>query len=255
MQDKEQSFLSHVAKVLGRDKPLTVAPKRDEVGPPTFWKEQKFDINQPLDFFKSNLENLTGRVYVAQDSSDANQKLKAWLVELGAQKVILWDHEELRSIVNLEDTGLTVDYWSPDRPQDELVRAAEQADVGITWVDYAIGYTGTLALFSGPTQGRSVSLLPTVHIAMFRKDNLVPTMSTVMKNLMERRSINAVPAAIDFITGPSRTSDIEMDLSIGVHGPVKVWAIVIEGSGQVRRNNEMRLSPAMEDAGMLNTEE
>lgn len=240
MHDKEQGFLSHIANVLGREKPLTTAPKRDEVGPPVFWKEQKFDINQPLEFFKTNLENLTGKVYIAKDAEDASQQIRVWLEELQAKKVIMWDHEELKNVVNLENTNIKLDYWSPDRSQNELITAAEQADVGITWVDYAIGYTGTLALFSSPTQGRSVSLLPTNHIAVFRKDNLVPTMSTVMKILMERRSTQEVPAAIDFITGPSRTSDIEMDLSIGVHGPVKVWAIIIEDSGKDQDYKEMR---------------
>jgi L-lactate dehydrogenase complex protein LldG len=67
-----------------------------------------------------------------------------------------------------------------------------------------------------------------VHIAIFKKENLVPTMSTVMTDIMERRGTNNIPAAVDFITGPSRTSDIEMDLSIGVHGPVKVWTIVLD---------------------------
>lgn len=231
MQDKEQSFLSHIANVLGREQPLTSPPRRDEVGPPVFWKEQKFDIDQPLTFFKMNLENLTGKVYVAKDNQDAGQQLKAWLEELEAKRVILWDHEELKKVVHLEGSDIRVDYWSPDRSSRELITAAEQADVGITWVDYAIGYTGTLALFSSPTQGRSVSLLPTVHIAVFRKENLVPTMSTVMQNLMDRRETRGVPGAVDFITGPSRTSDIEMDLSIGVHGPVKVWAIIIDESG------------------------
>ena len=228
MQQKEQAFLNNVAKSLGRDKPLAVAPKRDVVGPPAFWKEQKFDIDQPLKFFKMNLENLTGRVYVVKSSNEANQQVKLWLEELNAKRVIMWDHEELKKVVHIEDTSIKVDYWSKDRPRRELIEAAEQADVGITWADYAIGYTGTIALFSSPTQGRSVSLLPTVHIAIFRKENLVPTMSTVMEDLMERRGVNNLPAAVDFITGPSRTSDIEMDLSIGVHGPVKVWTIILE---------------------------
>jgi L-lactate dehydrogenase complex protein LldG len=253
MQGREQSFLSHIAKVLGRDKPLTSAPNRDEVGPPVFWKEQKFDINQPLAFFKTNLENLTGKVYIARDDQDAGQQIRVWLEELEAKRVIMWDHEELKQIVHLDDTNVKLDYWSKDRSQEDLIIAAEQADVGITWVDYAIGYTGTLALFSSPTQGRSVSLLPTVHIAVFRKDNLVPTMSTVMKNLMERRSTQNVPAAIDFITGPSRTSDIEMDLSIGVHGPVKVWTIVIEQSGNVQHHDEMREELPLEKDEVLYT--
>lgn len=228
MKDKEQEFLHHVAKVLGRDKPLVVPPKRDEVGPPAFWKEQKFENDEPLELFKRNLEGLTGRVYIAKDGKEANQQLKLWLEELQAKRVMMWEHEKLKSLVHLEDTGIIVDSWSPAQPARELIEAAEQADVGITWVDYAIGYTGTLALFSGPTQGRSVSLLPTVHIALFSKQDLVPTMSTVMNDIIERKGTNNIPAAIDFITGPSRTSDIEMDLSIGVHGPVKVWVIVLD---------------------------
>lgn len=228
MVDQEQAFLKNVAKALGRDKALVAAPKREIVGPPAFWKEQKFDIDQPLQFFKENLESLTGRVYVAKNSEEARQQVNDWLGELKAKRVIMWDHEELKQIVSIKDKDIKVDYWSQKRPARELIEAAEQADVGITWADYGIGYTGTLALFSSPIQGRSVSLLPTVHIAIFKRENLVPTMSTVMKNLIERRGTNNVPAAIDFITGPSRTSDIEMDLSIGVHGPVKVWTIVLD---------------------------
>ena len=61
-----------------------------------------------------------------------------------------------------------------------------------------------------------------------RAGNIVPTMSTVMRHLIDRRGQGSLPSAVDFITGPSRTSDIEMDLSIGVHGPFRVWAIVID---------------------------
>jgi len=228
MKNKERAFLNHVAKVLGRDKPLLKPPKRDEVGPPAFWKEQKFEIDEPLEFFKRNLENLTGRVYIAKDSADARQQVNAWLEELKASRVIMWDHEELKKVVDIQNREIKVDYWTANGPKRKMIEAAEQADVGITWADYGIGYTGTLALFSSPIQGRSVSLLPTVHIAILKKENLVPTMSTVMQDIIERRGNNNVPAAIDFITGPSRTSDIEMDLSIGVHGPVKVWVIVLK---------------------------
>jgi len=228
MQNKEQAFLSHVAKVLGRDRPLLKPPKRDEVGPPAFWKEQKFDIDHPLAFFKRNLENLTGRVYIAKDSKDVSQQVNAWLEELQAKRVIMWDHEELKKVVAIQDAKVKVDYWTAKGPKRKMMEAAERADVGITWADYGIGYTGTLALFSSPIQGRSVSLLPTVHIAILKKENLVPTMSTVMNDIIQRRGNNSVPAAVDFITGPSRTSDIEMDLSIGVHGPVKVWVIVLD---------------------------
>jgi L-lactate dehydrogenase complex protein LldG len=225
--DNEQDFLTRVARALGRDKPLTVSPKRDEVGPPVFWREQKFESDQPLAFFKRNLEALTGKVVVVQNGKEANQQIKLWLKVLNAKTVIMWDHPELKEHIHLEETGIKVDYWSPARGR-ELAKVAEQADVGITWVDYAIGYTGTLALFSTPNQGRLVSLLPPTHIAVFRKSNLVPTMSAVISRLNEQHKAGRLPSAVEFITGPSRTSDIEMDLSIGVHGPSKVWTVVID---------------------------
>lgn len=227
-KDKEQEFLHNIAKVLGRKEPLTDAPAREEVGPPAFWKEQKFETSQPLEMFKNNMEALSGRVHIARDSQEVSLQIKLWLQELNAKAVIMWDHPELKEYVRIEDANVKIDYWTPGQPGKKLIEAAEKADVGITWADYAIGYTGTLALFGQPFQGRAVSLLPPTHIAIFKKSNLVATMSTVMRDLINRKGKNNLPTAVDFITGPSRTSDIEMDLSIGVHGPYRVWTIIVD---------------------------
>jgi len=223
----ERNFLKTIAKSLGRTEPLAKAPKRNEAGPPSFWQEQKFEANDPFDFFKKNLEALTGRVELAASADEANRIIEDWLRELKAQSVIMWDHPELKKYIKLEMSGIKLDYWSPSRDENQLVAAAEQADVGITWADYAIGYSGTVALLCGPGKGRSVSLLPHTHIAVFLKSNLVPTMSSIMHDLT-RFGTEKLPSVIDFITGPSRTSDIEMDLSIGVHGPFRVWTVIID---------------------------
>jgi len=224
----ERDFLKTIAKSLGRAEPLTKAPKRNEEGPPSFWQEQKFEANAPFDFFKKNLEALTGRVELAANAEEATRIIGDWLQELKAKSVIMWEHPELKKYIRLEMSGIKLDYWSPARDENQLVAAAEQADVGITWADYAIGYSGTLALLCGPGKGRSVSLLPHTHIAVFSKSNLVPTLSSVMHDLTRFIGTEKMPSVIDFITGPSRTSDIEMDLSIGVHGPFRVWTIVID---------------------------
>lgn len=224
----ERNFLRTVAKALGRPEPLTKAPARAEAGPPSFWREQKFEANEPFDSFKRNLEALTGRVALAADAAEATRIVTDWLQELNAKSVIMWDHPELKSYIRLEAAGIKLDYWSPARSEQELTKAAAEADAGITWADYAIGYSGTLALLNGPGKGRSVSLLPPTHIAVFRKSNLVPTMSSVMRDLTEAIGTRELPSVVDFITGPSRTSDIEMDLSIGVHGPYRVWTVVID---------------------------
>lgn len=228
MATDESNFLKTVAKALGRSEPLTKAPKREEIGPPTFWREQKFEANEPFEFFKRNLEALTGRVELAANAEEATHIVGSWLRELNANSVIMWDHAELKKYIRLENAGIKLDYWSPDRDEKELVSAAEKADVGITWADYAIGYSGTLALLNGPGKGRSVSLLPPTHIAVFAKSCLVSTMSSVMRELTGFTGTEKMPSVVDFITGPSRTSDIEMDLSIGVHGPYRVWAVVID---------------------------
>lgn len=226
--EHETIFLQTVAKALGRDKVLTEVPKRKEVGPPAFWHEQKFENSQPLEMFKSNIEALTGKVAIVKNGGEATNQIKLWLKVLNAKTVILWDHPELLKYVNIKELGISTQLWNKDKSRRELIEIAEQADVGITWVNYAIGYTGSLALFNSPTTGRSVSLLPPTHIAVMKKTDIVPTMSSVMRNLIERCGNGELPSTIDFITGPSRTSDIEMDLSIGVHGPFRVWAVVIE---------------------------
>ncbi|HWR05512.1 lactate utilization protein C [Sporomusa sp.] len=225
---RETVFLQTVAKALGRDKALANAPQRNEVGPPTFWREQKFENTQPLELFKANLEALTGKVVIVRDGSEATNQIKLWLKVLNAKSAILWDHPTLRKYIEPSLLGVKTAFWNNEKPRRELIAIAEQSDVGITWVDYAIGYTGTVALFNGSTTGRSVSLLPPTHIAVMRKSDIVPTMSTVMRELLQRCGQGNLPSAVDFITGPSRTSDIEMDLSIGVHGPVRIWTIVIE---------------------------
>lgn len=225
---QETMFLQTVAKALGRDKVLTVAPNRKEVGPPAFWREQKFEAEQPLTLFKANLEALTGKVAIVNNGVEATNQIKLWLKVLNAKTAIVWDHPELRKHIEFSRLGVKTELWNSDKSRQELIEIAEQADAGITWVNYAIGYTGTVALFNGANTGRSVSLLPPTHIAVMHKSDIVPTMSTVMRHLVEQRGQGKLPSVVDFITGPSRTSDIEMDLSIGVHGPFRMWAVVID---------------------------
>jgi len=225
---QETMFLQTVAKALGRDKVLTVAPNRKEVGPPAFWREQKFEADQPLTLFKANLEALTGKVAIVNNGVEATNQIKLWLKVLNAKTAIVWDHPELRKHIEFSSLGVKTELWNSDKSRQELIEIAEQADAGITWVNYAIGYTGTVALFNGANTGRSVSLLPPTHIAVMHKSDIVPTMSTVMRHLIEQRGQGQLPSVVDFITGPSRTSDIEMDLSIGVHGPFRMWAVVID---------------------------
>lgn len=115
--------------------------------------------------------------------------------------------------------------WAKRSP---LLRAAERSQLGIVWADWAIANTGTLALLARGGKGRSVSLLPGALLAIFRQDQLVTRMGEVFARIKEQYpELGDLPSSINLITGPSRSADIENDLTIGIHGPGKVHAIII----------------------------
>ncbi len=111
------------------------------------------------------------------------------------------------------------------RAADGSSPRAEQAAaaVGITGCDAAIAETGSLALVSGPGKARAASLLPPTHVAVVRSDQLRLTMGEFFR---ERAADLAAAANCTFVTGPSRTADIELTLTVGVHGPGRVVVIV-----------------------------
>jgi L-lactate dehydrogenase complex protein LldG len=99
-------------------------------------------------------------------------------------------------------------------------------EIGITTAQVAIAETGTLVLESDSERHRLVSLLPPVHIALLKAADICLTLGGALKRVARERA-EEMSRAITFITGPSRTADIELTLSIGVHGPKELYVIVI----------------------------
>ena len=97
------------------------------------------------------------------------------------------------------------------------------AKVGISQLDWAIANTGTLVQDAAPVDQRLVSTLPSVHIALIRSDRLVPDLSALFTRIRPEKT-----NYISFITGPSRTADIERVLTIGVHGPEKLIIVFFD---------------------------
>jgi L-lactate dehydrogenase complex protein LldG len=98
-------------------------------------------------------------------------------------------------------------------------------DVGITKAQAAIAETGTLVLDSSVEQNRLVSLVPPVHIAILDASRIYRTLGETLAAL---QAGGEVSPALTFITGPSRTADIELTLTIGVHGPQELYVIVVQ---------------------------
>ena len=107
------------------------------------------------------------------------------------------------------------------------VREARDADlVGITGAFCAIAETGTLMTLSGRDTPAAVSLLPETHIAIVRKSRVVRGMEEAWQ--LMRDELGAPPRAVNFISGPSRTADIEQTVTLGAHGPYRVHVVLVE---------------------------
>jgi len=97
----------------------------------------------------------------------------------------------------------------------------EQCDVGISECDALIAQTGTVLVTSRSAGGRALSCLPPHHVVLARREQLVPDLPAAMA-LVKRKYAGNFPSMISFITGPSRTGDIERILVLGAHGPKKL---------------------------------
>lgn len=96
--------------------------------------------------------------------------------------------------------------------------AMEQCDVGISECDALIAQTGTVLVTSKTSGGRALSCLPPHHVVIARRDQLVADLPAAFALVKQRHGPN-YPSMISFITGPSRTGDIERILVLGAHGP------------------------------------
>ena len=97
-------------------------------------------------------------------------------------------------------------------------QATATADLGITGAAYGICLTGSLVVDSRRAGARTASLLPPVHLAFVQRSAILPTPGDVLRHLDERLP-EGLPSNLVFITGPSRSADIELQLTVGVHGP------------------------------------
>lgn len=97
--------------------------------------------------------------------------------------------------------------------------------LGVTGAFAAIAETGTLMLVSGPDTPATVSLLPETHVAVVSASRVVAHMEDAWA--LARRELGALPRAVNFVSGPSRTGDIEQVIILGAHGPYRVHLVVV----------------------------
>ena len=182
--------------------------------------------------FVTEFERVGGRAYVVGSLPDVSATLKAVLAELDSKRVVSWARREFRAWETesvWQEHRIIAAGDEPAGAETRFRSALLEAQVGITTVTHAVATTGSLVVTASPTRPRGVSLLPTTHIALVRQAQIVIALASALATpSSQTRPI--LPSALHVITGPSRTSDIENDITIGVHGPASVVAILLRES-------------------------
>jgi L-lactate dehydrogenase complex protein LldG len=213
-----QTVLSRVRKALGRDTAL-----RDKPIPPTIEEPVArlvySDIGLPELFQKraNEISMLVEQVRI----DELLPRIVSFLREHKCNKVML---SSTRILTNLGavhflcDNGFAARTWRQINADE-----AYDMDAGVTEVDFAVAETGSLAIRHRPEHGRLLSLVPFVHIAIVQPKDLLPDLI----DLFERLAQEGTGSGVTIISGPSKTSDIEMTLVQGVHGPniVKIFLL------------------------------
>jgi len=116
--------------------------------------------------------------------------------------------------------------------RDRFIKETAGSFIGITSADYCIAETGTLVLKTAPGNERIVSLLPSIHVAVIKLEQVIADFKELYtlldKDLMD--SPEGIESGMTFITGPSKTADIEATMVHGAHGPRQVYIYIVTGT-------------------------
>ena len=238
-----EAFLNGIANRLGRPRIHDEPPRSREDSAVVLPSNDRAKLSAQ---FERELLRLGALCEFTDSLSDLHRALRQKLEQWSPRRMISWSRDELVSF-QLDWLWDELGCVTPTRarPEPPLDRApfddvcaasfrtlAMQADVGITGVDFALANTGTLALSAAPGRPRSVSLVPAVHIALVREAQIVSHLGDALGAYFGKGA--PAPSGVHFISGPSRTSDIENDHTIGVHGPAVVIVIVWRSSAGER---------------------
>jgi L-lactate dehydrogenase complex protein LldG len=189
---------------------------------------------ETLERFRHEFERVGGVFHRASRAADVAGIVRDLARERQAKRLVAWPGTAVRAdlVDTLARDGLTTDVMPGrdvgDDDRRRLRAVSAQADLGLTGVDLAIAETGTLVLRSGPGRPRSTSLLPPYHVAVLDRTVLVESLEQLGVFLEAWRTESGWGSMINLITGPSRTADIELTLTRGVHGPRELHAIFVE---------------------------
>jgi L-lactate dehydrogenase complex protein LldG len=181
------------------------------------------------DQFAAALTALSGHVHRASGAEAVADVIAGLARAHGAASFISWDGEHLGCpglLAALASRGLarvTYDVSGDSGRRAPDVDGLAAIGLGVTGAHAALAENGGLVLVSGPGRGRLASLLPPLHVAVVEERRLRPSLAALLR---EEPGLFDTGSNVVIVAGPSRTADIEMTLTHGVHGPKHVHVIL-----------------------------
>jgi L-lactate dehydrogenase complex protein LldG len=177
-------------------------------------------LEAQIELFQKNSENLKTEFRVCADLNEAVQFVKTLAANNGWKKIGL-HRGELTDAVAQE-----LDSTKVQTENGYAVNDLESCDAGLTECESLIAQTGSVLVSAISAGGRALSVLPPHHIVLARRNQMVTDLTVALQQAQEKFK-NNFPSFLSFITGPSRTGDIERILVLGAHGPKKLTILLL----------------------------
>ena len=174
------------------------------------------------------------KVYRASGVEEAIGYIESLARESGASKVVrsaqeVFDQTPVDDALTNLGLKVTTVLRDEANPREALREEIRRADMGITGADYALAETGSLVILPRRGLSRLVSLVPPIHVALVRPEDVLESLDDLflLRRLEYHQRGGEMGSYLNFITGPSRTADIEMTIVEGVHGPKEVHMVIL----------------------------
>lgn len=223
----KEGFLNSISDKLGRDRKTGVSLPVWEHQPQ--WKIYSEATSDELAVIFQESSEEKDTLVVKTDQSMLSETLEKVMNDCGGGPIVTtkdprFSEYGLTSVLDTDETHV----WDVALGEKNIQKAKE-ANIGVIFSDISLAESGTVVQFNDKNIARSVCLLPITYVAIVPKSTIVPRMTQATHHIHKQVEAGKDLATnINFMSGPSNSADIEMDIVVGVHGPVKAVYIVVE---------------------------